>query len=57
MTLIDWSASIPEKFSTAHHPLLEQTTKVDFVINQKTAKLLGLTYPLPLLGRADEVIE
>jgi putative tryptophan/tyrosine transport system substrate-binding protein len=36
---------------------VEQTTKVDFVINQKTAKLLGLTYPLPLLGRADEVIE
>jgi putative tryptophan/tyrosine transport system substrate-binding protein len=36
---------------------VEQTTKVDFVINQKTAKLLGLTYPLPLLGLADEVIE
>jgi hypothetical protein len=26
-------------------------------INQKTAKLLSLTYPLPLLGLADEVIE
>jgi putative ABC transport system substrate-binding protein len=36
---------------------VEQSTKVDFVINQKTAKLLGLTYPLPLLGFADEVIE
>ena len=36
---------------------VEQTTKVDFVINQKTAKLLGLIYPLQLLGRADEVIE
>jgi len=36
---------------------VEQSTKVDFVINQKTAKLLGLIYPLPLLGFADEVIE
>jgi putative tryptophan/tyrosine transport system substrate-binding protein len=36
---------------------VEQSTKVDFVINQKTAKLFGLTYPLPLLGLADEVIE
>jgi putative tryptophan/tyrosine transport system substrate-binding protein len=36
---------------------VEQSTKVDFVINQKSAKLLGLIYPLPLLGFADEVIE
>jgi putative ABC transport system substrate-binding protein len=32
-------------------------TKYDFVINMKTAKALGLTVPLPLLGLADEVIE
>jgi len=36
---------------------VEQVTKIEFIVNLKTVKALGLTVSLPLVGRANEVIE
>src|SRR5215831_13188781 len=36
---------------------VQQATKVEMFINLKTARTLGITIPLPLSGRADEIFE
>ena len=50
----------PLAFSKAQSPSdlpVQRPDKYMLILDLKTAKLLGITVPLPLLGRADEVIE
>jgi ABC-type uncharacterized transport system substrate-binding protein len=36
---------------------VQQATKIELYVNLKTAKALGITVPLPVSGRADELFE
>jgi putative ABC transport system substrate-binding protein len=68
--LMSYGASIPDLFrrsATYVHKILqgtkpsdlpvEQPTKFDLVLNLRTAKTLGLTFPQTLLATADEIVE
>jgi putative tryptophan/tyrosine transport system substrate-binding protein len=49
-----WSPDVAS--ATAALPV-QQASKIEMFLNLKTARALGITIPLPLSGRADEIFE
>ena len=57
---IVWQAAMRDGFLKGGKPAdlpVQQVTRVELVINLQAAKALGISVPLSLLGRADEVID
>ncbi len=52
-----YTAKILKGTKPADLPFVQQSEKIELVINLKAAKVLGLDVPLSLLTRADELIE
>jgi putative ABC transport system substrate-binding protein len=52
----DYAGQVLKGARTTDLPV-QQAVKIELVLNMKTAKTLGVTFPITLLGRADEVIE
>jgi putative tryptophan/tyrosine transport system substrate-binding protein len=51
-----YAAKILKGEKAAELPV-SQSTKIELILNLRTAKLLGLSFPITVLGRADEAIE